>query len=70
MPALSSSVIQTVDYDRKTQTLSIRFRPSGRLYTYEKVPESVYQRLITASSAGQFFNFYIRDRYVSRQEAA
>jgi hypothetical protein len=36
---------------------------SGNTYTYYGVPKDVYERFLHASSKGQFFNDYIKDRY-------
>jgi lysyl-tRNA synthetase class 2 len=57
-----SSVIRSADYDPETGTLDVAFR-TGRHYRYFDVPESEYGGLITASSAGAYFNTHIRDQY-------
>ncbi len=62
MPYLISSAIRSVDYDPDTETLHIEFS-SRRIYTYYGVPEHVYRGLITASSAGDYYNTYIKGRY-------
>ncbi|WP_370631609.1 KTSC domain-containing protein [Methylovirgula sp. HY1] len=49
------------------RTLSIWFRESGGPYYYYRVPESVYRNLLCASSAGIYFNTYIRDNYSSKR---
>lgn len=63
-----SSVIQRADYDPNARTLDITFR-TGRRYTYFAVPEEIYDALIVASSAGEYFNTYIRDQYSSRERS-
>jgi lysyl-tRNA synthetase class 2 len=57
-----SSVIQSADYDPEARTLDVAFT-TGRHYRYFDVPESEYGGLITASSAGAYFNTHIRDQY-------
>jgi KTSC domain len=61
-----SSVIKSADYDPEARTLDIIFR-TGRRYTYFDVPEAVFDALITASSAGEYFNMHIRDQYPCRE---
>lgn len=62
MPYLISSAIRAVDYDPFMETLDIEFA-SRRVYTYHGVPEHIYHGLITAYSAGEYFNTYIKGRY-------
>lgn len=64
----NSSVIQSADYDPNARTLDVTFT-SGRNYTYFAVPEDVYDALIAASSAGEYFNTYIRDHYACRERS-
>ena len=58
----NSSVIRAADYDPDALTLDVTFT-TGRTYTYFDVPEWKYDRLITASSAGEYFNTHIRDQH-------
>jgi len=58
---VDSSAISEIGYDGST--LSIRFRESGRVYDHPKVPYSVYEGLMHASSKGAFYNRFIRGRY-------
>jgi len=62
MPYLNSSAIRAVDYDPYTGTLDIQFA-SRRTYTYHGVPEYIYYGLISADSAGEFYNTHIKGRY-------
>lgn len=62
MKYLNSSAIQSVDYDAATGNLEIWFI-SGRSFTYHEAPERVYHRLITAISAGEYYNAHIKGRY-------
>lgn len=61
MPSLnSSSCLSWVEYD--SGTMQLRFR-SGRSYTLRGVPEHHYHGLLNASSAGWYFNAYLKGRY-------
>jgi len=64
-PVSGSSNIAGVGYDPDTQELSIRIH-SGRTYTYDNVPPSVHEGLISAGSMGQFFNASIKNVYSVR----
>lgn len=59
---LSSSNLRRCAYDIETETLQIQFH-SGKVYSYEGVPASVYNGLLEAGSAGQFFNANIKGVY-------
>ncbi|GJD97893.1 KTSC domain-containing protein [Methylobacterium iners] len=63
MPYLSSSAIRRAEYDPSTRTLQIWFTSGGHPYNYYGVPEEIYRGLITAASAGNYFDRYIKDRY-------
>jgi lysyl-tRNA synthetase class 2 len=56
-----SSVIRAADYEPDAQTLDVTFT-TGRKYTYFDVPEWKYDGLLTAFSAGKYFNAHIRER--------
>lgn len=60
MPSLNSSCLAWVEYDSGTMQLGFR---SGRSYTLRGVPEHHYHGLLTASSAGWYFNHYLKGRY-------
>ncbi len=60
MPSLNSSCLSWVEYD--AGTMQLRFR-SGRSYTLRGVPEHHYHGLLNASSAGWYFNHYLKGRY-------
>lgn len=60
---LSSSNLRRCAYDIETETLQIQFQ-SGKVYSYQGVPASVYNGLLEATSAGQFFNSSIKDVYL------
>jgi hypothetical protein len=60
MPALNSSCLSWVEYDSGTMHLGFR---NGRSYTLRGVPEHHYYGLLSASSAGRYFNRYLKGRY-------
>jgi hypothetical protein len=59
---VTSSNIRGIGYDPKSQILEIEFHGSG-IYQYFKVPQTVYNALMTASSHGSYFAHYIRKQY-------
>lgn len=63
----SSSNLSTASYDPETQELTLEFQ-SGDEYQYDSVPPEVYDRLIKAPSAGQFFHRHIKNLYSFTQK--
>jgi hypothetical protein len=63
----SSRVIERACYDEQSQTLSLRFRETGR-YIYSEVPRAVYEMLCQAPSAGGYFNEFIKGRFPCRPD--
>ncbi|HTT85254.1 MAG TPA: KTSC domain-containing protein [Rhizomicrobium sp.] len=63
MPRLDSSAVEFVRYDDRRRQLTIGFNGRPRPYRYDGVPPGIYRELITAESAGRYFNANIRDRY-------
>ena len=59
---LQSSWLRTSAYDPDTKQLELR-TARGQTYTYEQVPLDIFERLREATSAGEFFNQNIKDRY-------
>jgi hypothetical protein len=59
---VTSTTISTIGYDREAQTLEIEFTKGG-IYQYFDVPESEYEALMAASSAGGYLAKNIRPRY-------
>ena len=47
-------------------TLEVEFH-SGSIYQYFRVPERVYNALMSARSHGSYFNDHVRDSYTTRQ---
>ncbi|WP_353839590.1 KTSC domain-containing protein [Mesorhizobium sp.] len=60
---MPSTVIQSINYDPATRTLSVWFVPSGNRYDFNDVPPQTYAACRKAWSKGRFFNAFIRDRY-------
>jgi len=60
---VKSENIKTIEYDPALKDLTITFHKGLRKYVYYDVPKSVYARFITASSKGEFFHMYIKQRY-------
>ena len=52
--SIRSSNIVSVGYDSVSETLEIEF--ANGVYQYSDVPASVYEGLISASSAGRYFH--------------
>lgn len=65
MPHMKSSAILDVDYTPEKRELKIKFH-SDRTYVFFDVPKVIYTDLITASSAGDYFNRYIDQKFASR----
>ena len=59
-----STVIKSVGYDEKTQTLEIEFQ-SGAIYLHYDVPLEIYNGLMNAESKGRYFGQNIRDNFQS-----
>jgi hypothetical protein len=57
-----SSTIVRFGYDRDNQVLGVEFKSAGG-YQYFDVPESVFERMRTASSKGQFLAQNIKGTY-------
>jgi len=62
----SSSSVKEHDYDTAKKKLTIKFS-NGSIYKYQDVPANVAQGLETATSVGQYFNEYIKDKYAFDQ---
>ena len=63
---LNSSAIRAAHYNEHSQVLAITF-VSGMNYDYYGVSKLIYLSLINASSVGEYFNEYIRDKYRSNR---
>jgi len=67
MVYLKSSAISRAEYISQRSTLRIWFVESGGPYDFYRVPERIYLGLISARSAGTYFNDHIRDQYSSNR---
>lgn len=63
MTSVKSSLLDKVGYDPETKTLVIQMNNSSDVYTYEDVPQSVYDGLLAADSKGRFYVKKIKGRY-------
>ncbi|RXZ48650.1 KTSC domain-containing protein [Agromyces fucosus] len=59
---VSSSNIVTIGYDTASQTMEIEFI-GGSVYQYFDIPAHIYEGLLAAGSAGQFFHAQVRGHY-------
>jgi len=62
MIQVSSSAMDAVGYDKERQQLFIKFK-QGDIYTFCRVPESIYQGLMSANSKGGFYDSFIKDKF-------
>lgn len=65
VPVVSSN-LSSVGYEAETQTLYVTFT-NGSTYTYEAVPEDVYQGLLSAESVGKYLNQNVKGHYDYRK---
>ncbi|MEC7987762.1 MAG: KTSC domain-containing protein [Myxococcota bacterium] len=61
---LNSTNLSEVLYHPSTRTMELYFH-SGHIYRYIGIPASIFQDLISAPSAGKFYNQHIRGQYSS-----
>jgi hypothetical protein len=59
---VASSMIRSVGYDPRSQTLEIEFHHQ-RVYQYFDVPEFLYKGLLATSSKGEYFMKRISGRF-------
>jgi len=59
---VESSNISSIGYDPDSETLEIEFS-NGSIYQYYGVPENLYNKIMGASSKGQFLHQYIKNQY-------
>lgn len=63
---LRSSLIDRIVFDDEAETLTIGFRSASgrpRRYRYKGVPRVIYDALAHATSAGTYFNEFIKGRF-------
>ncbi|WP_244940233.1 KTSC domain-containing protein [Herbaspirillum seropedicae] len=66
MQPVRSSAIAAVGYDPSKRELFIQFTSHPTTYTYVGVPITVYTDFMSASSKGQYYDLFIKDRYSTR----
>lgn len=57
-----SSTIRSAGYDHQTMTMEVAFMNES-VYQYFDVPEHIFQGLLTAPSAGIYFNTTVKGAY-------
>lgn len=57
-----SSFIDSLEYDKDTDTLTINFS-DGAVFDYPNVSPATFRNFCLAPSAGEFFHRHIKDRY-------
>jgi hypothetical protein len=62
MISVGSSAINAVGYDPVSMQLHIRFK-QGHTYIFCRVPQNIYDGLMSASSKGSYYDSHIRERY-------
>lgn len=55
-----STSLRSVGYDSDSKTLEVEFAHGG-VYEYLRVPDVVYEELMSAMSPGEYFDSRIRD---------
>lgn len=63
---LESSAISMATWSEFSSHLYLEFTASGDTYEYRNVPESLFNQLKEAVSAGALFNSAIRNQFESR----
>lgn len=65
MHYFNSTAIHAAKFDATSGTLTIWFTSSGQAYDYYDVPDYIWNGLLAAPSAGQYFNAFIRDQFAA-----
>ena len=59
---VASSNISYVNYDGDENILEVEFK-NGAVYSYDAVPEHVFEFFLESPSKGKFFHQHIRNKY-------
>lgn len=59
---VDSTVIKAFEYNYAIERLTVEFN-SGTVWQYDGLPATIFEDMKTATSAGQYFNFFIRGKY-------
>ncbi len=62
MIRVNSSAIAAAGYDPPSKMMKIKFK-QGKTYDFCRVPQSVFDGLLSASSKGSYYDSHIRNRY-------
>ena len=62
---VNSSMLSSVSYDTEENEMTVTFN-NGRSYVYEDVDRNIYENLISAKSAGAYFNSIKKDLKVKK----
>ena len=57
---IESTMLASCEFNPETKELMVEFK-NGKKYYYVEVPAEIYSDLITAKSAGKFFNSIKKD---------
>ena len=60
---IQSVIIGSAGYAPDSELLELEFVPTGAVYAYFHVPESIFRAFMGARSKGAFFNKRIRDHF-------
>jgi lysyl-tRNA synthetase class 2 len=60
--SLQSTALSGASYDPDTEQLEVTFA-SGGTYTFERVPQAVFEELRDSPSPGQFYHQQIKGQY-------
>ena len=62
---VDSSSIKAIGYDKATQTLFVQLLSTMETYTYQDVPDEVYDAFVSAKSKGRFYAEKIKGKFTS-----
>ena len=66
---VNSSTVASVDYDSKSQEMTVEFM-NGSSYVYEGVPPTVHQDFLKAESKGRFVATQLKNKFSDRKLSA
>lgn len=69
-PISNSSYLSKIGYDENTATLAVKFKNSGEIRSYARVPIEVADEVVNSDSIGASFNQLIKGKYSHTIEAA
>lgn len=65
---VESSLIEKAGYDAAAQTLVIKLVNSSEIYTYQGVPQAIYDQFLAAESKGAFFVESIKGKFPTKKD--